>query len=257
MKKDNSGLWNASYGEVGATLKALQDQGIILSDLSLLRSDPILAKKVAEVIKSGRKKDPAIEAFAECLFDDNKNSRQIKSTWQRIYKKWFGLEKDFSDLQVPEHYDPRKHFAVIVAQGLTKNQIVAEMRLKFKVSLHKEDLDTSVNHNDRDAKNGDYIVLFNRNIEADEEFKDFPADQLKVMNHKGITLMERLLLEILYFDRTKKHLDISNRTLCTGSRYSDGYVPRVRWCSSGGGLGVGRCSPGFSDYGLRSREVVS
>ncbi|MFA5644143.1 MAG: hypothetical protein WC928_01290 [Patescibacteria group bacterium] len=190
-------------------------------------------------------------------FDDNKNSRQIKSTWQRIYKKWFGLEKNFSDLQVPENYDPRKHFAVIVAQGLTKNQIVAEMRLKFKVSLHKEDLDTSVNHNDRKAENGDYIVVFNKNVEADEEFKNYSANQLKAIEHKGITLLERLLLEILYFDRTKKHLDISNWTLCTGSRDSDGCVPDVGWNSSDGLLCVIWSYPDRSSDFLRSRAVVS
>jgi hypothetical protein len=196
------------------------------------------------------------EMFAK-KFDDNKNSRQIKATWQRIYKKWFGLQKDFSDLQVPEHYDPRKHFAVIVAQGLTMNQVVAVMKKRFKVYLYKEDLDASVIHNDRDAKNGDYIVLFNKNVEADEEFKNLSANQLKTINHKGITLMERLLLEILYFDRTKKHLDTSNWTLCSGSRYSDGYVPYVSWHSGYGELCVYWCDSGYSRDYLRSRTVVS
>ncbi|MDD3711368.1 MAG: hypothetical protein PHP37_02090 [Patescibacteria group bacterium] len=196
------------------------------------------------------------EIFAK-KFDNNKNSRQIKATWQRIYKKWFGLQKDFSDLQVPEHYDPRKHFAVIAAQGLTMNQVVAGMRKRFKVSLYKEDLDATVEHNDRDAKNGDYIVLFNKNIEADEEFKNLSANQLKTVNHKGITLLERLLLEVLYFDRTKKHLDISNGTLCSGSYGSGGNVPRVDWSSSDDELSVSWRGSGSSGDSLRSRAVVS
>lgn len=196
------------------------------------------------------------EMFAK-KFDDNKNSRQIKATWQGIYKRWFGLQKDFSDLQVPENYDPRKHFAVIVAQELTMNQVVAGMRKRFKVSLYKEDLDTSVVHNDRTAENGDYIVLFNKNVEADEEFKNLSANKLKTMGHKGITLMERLLLEVLYFDRTKKHLDISNWTLCSGSRSSGGSVPHVHWDSSDDGLVVFWCYPDGSDSSLRSRTVVS
>ena len=196
------------------------------------------------------------EMFAK-KFDDNKNSRQIKATWQGIYRKWFGLQKDFSDLQVPEHYDPRKHFAVIVAQGLTMNRVVAGMRKRFKISLYKEDLDTSVIHNDRTAENGDYIVLFNRNIEADEEFKNLSANQLKIVNHKGITLLERLLLGVLYFDRTKKHLDISNWTLCSGSRDSDGSIPYVRWHSGHAELRVFWYIPGYSRGFLRSRAVVS
>ena len=50
--KNNSGLWNATFGEIGATLKVLQDQGLTLEDLALLRSNKDLAKKVAEVIKA-------------------------------------------------------------------------------------------------------------------------------------------------------------------------------------------------------------
>jgi len=196
------------------------------------------------------------EMFAK-KFDDNKNSRQIKATWQGLYKRWFGLQKDFSDLQVPENYDPRKHFAVIVAQGLTMNQVVVGMKKRFKVSLYEEDLDASVVHNDRTAENGDYIVLFNKNVEADEEFKNLSANQLKTMSHEGITLLERLLLEVLYFDRTKKHLDISNWTLCSGSRNSDGYVPFVHWLSSDGKLRVSWDDPVCSHVFLRSRSVVS
>ena len=257
MKKDNSGLWNASYGEIGATLKSLQDQGITSPDLALLRSDSDLVKRVAELIKSNRKKDPSIEAFAKSIYDDNKNSRQIKATWQKIYKNWFGLQKDFSNLQIPENYDPRKHFAVIVAQGLTMNEIVASMIKRFSVYLYRDNLDASMTHNDRDAKNGDYIVIFNKNIEADEEFKNLSANKLKNMNHQGITLMERLLLEVLYFDKTKKHLDINNWTLCSGSRFSDGDVPFVHWNSYDVELYVFWCSPDHSNDDLRSRAVVS
>ncbi len=257
MKKDNPGLWNASYGEIGATLKSLQDQGITSTDLALLRSDSDLVKRVAELIKSNRKKDPSIEAFAKSIYDDNKNSRQIKAIWKRIYKNWFGLQKDFSNLQVPENYDPRKHFAVIVAQGLTMNEIVASMRKRFSVYLYRDNLDASITHNDRDAKNGDYIVLFNKNIEADEEFKNLSANKLKKMDHQGITLMERLLLEVLYFDKTKKHLDINNWTLCSGSRDSDGDVPYVCWDSIDDRLYVNWCHFEYFDADLRSRAVVS
>jgi hypothetical protein len=43
-----SGLWAASYGEIGATLKALQDQGIRVDHLARLRADPEYAKRVAQ-----------------------------------------------------------------------------------------------------------------------------------------------------------------------------------------------------------------
>jgi len=190
-------------------------------------------------------------------FDDNKNSRQIKAIWQKIYKQWFNLEKDFSAFKVPENYDPKKHFAVIVSQGLTMNEIIVAMRKKFKVYLYTENLDENVNQNDRTLEGGDYIVLFNRNVEADKEFKNISANQLKTMSHKGITLMERLLLEVFYFNETKKHLDIDNVTLCSGSRCSGGYVPHVHWDSDGDEVNVYWYDSDDSDDNLRSRAVVS
>ncbi len=41
----------------------------------------------------------------------------------------------------------------------------------------------------------------------------------------GITLRERMLMEIQYFKKTGNHLDIKGWTICSGSRRSDGYVP--------------------------------
>lgn len=203
---------------------------------------------------------PIYDLFSkECgkEFDGNKNSRQIKSTWQKIYKDWFGLKKDFSEIQTPQQYDPQKHFAIIVANGLMMKDIVIAMGKKFKVYLYTENLDKDVNQNDRTAEGGDYIVLFERNIESDEEFKNFSANQLKTMNHKGITLMERLLLEVLYFNETKKHLDINNITLCSGSRYDDGNVPNVNWNSDNDKLNVNWYNSGNSNDNLRSRVEVS
>lgn len=54
MKKKSTnqknGLWTASYGEIGATLKALQDNGVTLEHLAQLRAEPKYAKRVAEYI---------------------------------------------------------------------------------------------------------------------------------------------------------------------------------------------------------------
>lgn len=48
-----SGLWTASFGEVGATLKSLQDNGVSLDHLARLRSDPDYARRVAEYMLRG------------------------------------------------------------------------------------------------------------------------------------------------------------------------------------------------------------
>lgn len=70
---------------------------------------------------------------------------------------------------------------------------------------------------------------FAKNIEADEQYQNKSAKTLEKEGGEFITLRERLLLELLYFKETGKHLDIENWTLCAGSRCADGDVPGVGW----------------------------
>lgn len=238
--KNKSGLWNASFGQISATLKALEDQGLSLEEMALLRSDKSLVQEVVKLIKSRIKVETS----------------DILVVWQKIYHEWFGMEINISDLQVPESYDSEKHFLVLVAEGITMNTVVSAMRERFNVYLYTENLDTNVIENDRNSKDGDYFVCFNKSVEADEEYKNMSADELAKKEYKGITLLERLLLEVLHYSETKKHLDIENWTLCSGSRSSDGSVPCVHWNSDYDKLDVDWCLSDFSYDCLRSRVVV-
>ena len=111
---------------------------------------------------------------------------------------------------------------------------------------------------DRDPnRDGPYVVGFRRTVEADEENKDKSANQLAKANHKGITLPERLLLGAGFYVATGQHLDVVNWTLCTGSHYRDGDVPRVYWDSDDRKVVVDWCDPGGHGACLRSRSVVS
>lgn len=47
MESTTPGLWKSEFGELGATLKALQDRGVTLEHLARLRSDAVYADKVA------------------------------------------------------------------------------------------------------------------------------------------------------------------------------------------------------------------
>ena len=71
---------------------------------------------------------------------------------------------------------------------------------------------------------------FKKVQEADEENANKSADQLQEEGHEGITIRERILMELAYFEETGGHLDEKNWTLCAGSRYRDGNVPNARWC---------------------------
>lgn len=106
-------------------------------------------------------------------------------------------------------------------------------------------------------RKGNYTVCFKNVQEADEENKNLSANELKEKGVKGITLEERLLLEILYFKKTGKHLDIDNLTLCAGSRHHDGHVPCVDWSSDNRQVNVDWYNPDDSNDNVRSRSVVS
>jgi len=203
--------------------------------------------------------DPTpIYEFVAKLFDqpaDIPAYRQVKREWSKIYRKYFNFKLDFSNIFIPAYYNPDEYFVVIVAKGVTMNQAVVAMRKNFKVSLYTEDLDASVIKNDRVADK-DYCILFRKNIEADEDLKNLSANDMLERSHiKCITLLERLLLEIYYFNKTNKHLDVDNVTLCSGSRHSDGYVPSVDFDSADDEVRVDWYDPIDARGILRSRAA--
>ena len=176
------------------------------------------------------------------------------SDWQTFYRSVFGLELNFSGLRVPERQEGFDRLIVVV-QGMTPQKLYDKCAELFPCwKWTNRNLDEIV-ISDRTANNGPYAVRFRDRVEADEEFKNLSADQLKQMNVSGITLEEHLLFELKFFKETGQHLDIHNWTLCAGSRYAGGDAPRVVW--GGGRLRVGWCNPGVARVLLRSRQAVS
>jgi len=174
--------------------------------------------------------------------------------WQQFYHDLFGLEIDLLGLSVPAK---KKGFdrLVIVAQGMTLQRLYDNcVKLCPCWKWTDDDLDKIV-QSERTAKDGTYAVWFRDVVEADEELKNLSANDLKEKGIPGITLEERLLMELKYFKETGNHLDIKSWTLCSGSRCSDGRVPGVSWYS--GRLGVDWCRPGGAGGSLRSRRAVS
>lgn len=66
-----NGLWTASYGKIGATLKALQDYGVTLEHLARICAEPEFAKRVAEYILCGGIKYPERAKSAKTLMGKN------------------------------------------------------------------------------------------------------------------------------------------------------------------------------------------
>jgi len=148
-------------------------------------------------------------------------------------------------------FDLREKYIIINDDGKKKtSEIIAELRKLFPVWVYNEsEVDKEFPPPKKFTSRKFLLVQ-----EADEDLKNKSANDLKREGIAGITLRGRLLYELEYSKKTGQHLDIDNITLCAGSRYSDGGVPGVGWCS--GGLGVDWCYPGDSRAALRSRRAV-
>ena len=174
--------------------------------------------------------------------------------WQEFYQDVFGWDTDFSNLQIPPERDGFG-WLIVVTKGLTINLVFDKLTERTKTWRYTNDLDKAVTENDREP-NTDYCLWIRDRVEADEKNKNLSANQLKAKGIPGITLLERLILELFYFWKSRgQHLDLKNITLCAGSRLSDGSVPGVRW--NGGKLYVDWYNPGNQLDDLRTRSVVS
>ena len=222
---------------------------------TLLQTVPPLS--FADAKNIGDNKSPFMDdiraVFAKYSVEWQTNKALME--WFHFYKEHFGLEPNFATLNIPEQ---RAGFTrlIVVAQGVTIQQVYDKCKQLFGTWKYTDNsLDQAVPTNDRDTKNGHYAIWIRDRVEADEELKNKSANDLKKANTPGITLLERLLLELKYFKETGKHLDIENWTLCSGSRRSDGNVPYVFW--DGVKLGVDWYYVDDAYDYLRAREVVS
>ncbi|PCI30239.1 hypothetical protein COB55_00460 [Candidatus Wolfebacteria bacterium] len=174
-------------------------------------------------------------------------------SWELFYCEEFGENQDFSQLKIPEK---QKGFnrLIVVAKGMTMNLTYYACTRKFLCERYEKDLDAIVIENDSVSKES-YAIWVRDCVEADEGLKNLSAGDLLKRGIKGITLLERMLLELKYFRETGKHLDIENITLCSGSRFPDDRVPGASWRDGGFGVCWFCSADRFSR--LRSRAVVS
>ena len=194
-------------------------------------------------------------SFGQALPKSQPTQKTLQSQlrdWQSFYLKFFNLNKDFTNLRIPEEKEGL-NFLLILAQGLTPSQIYKVMTEHFQCWKYIDNLNTITS--DRTSQNGDYAIWLRNSQEADEDLKNLSANDLKAKNIQGITLEERLIMELFYWWKTAKHLDGRNWTLCSGSRGPDGSVPCVYW--HGARVRVDWSHPGYRLEGRRCRLVVS
>ncbi|MBI2100743.1 MAG: hypothetical protein HYT47_01885 [Candidatus Vogelbacteria bacterium] len=238
---------NSTVGSVSGTVLGM------LADLChKLQHGSLNREELARFLKRENPFDPSVVTVILTL-----------TVWQKVYQALgCALDESLWVEPAPGFWD------VYVQKGVTPERVVKAMRkLGIAVETLGVDLDAATNGRDeRDpGKSGAYRVRFRANVEADEEFKNFSADDIKARGIQSNTLTERLLLGLAYFivtedkgdDLDARHLDRDNTTLCVGSRHSDGKVPGVRWHRDYRQVYVHWHSPQSRCAGWRARSAVN
>jgi hypothetical protein len=174
--------------------------------------------------------------------------------WVDLYRRHFGIEVDLSNLHVAAKPD-YPCWPIVMVPSITNNQAFDACHKVFGAWRYENDLNTVRDIVKRPE--GAYVVWIKQTIEADPDLENVSATQIAERQLNTLTLRERPILELKYWDETKQHLDINNWTLCAGSRDADGYVPSVGWDSLARRLGVSWYDVGYSDSRLRARAAVS
>ncbi|HUD03940.1 MAG TPA: hypothetical protein VMR73_00410 [Candidatus Paceibacterota bacterium] len=151
--------------------------------------------------------------------------------WRKIYaEEGIGLPSDEELLKLIPMRQVGFNWLVIVPKGMTVNQAWAMAKKRFKCWKYtNSDLESVLSESERGETKAISITWFRDRVEADKEMKNLSANDLEGKSVKGITLLQRILLEVKYFTETGKHLDLEDWTLCSGSRFADGRVPGASW----------------------------
>jgi len=203
--------------------------------------------------------DGSITIIMFAAFLQHKNPfaiSDIRVEWQEFYRKYFRMSVDFSDVQIPDNSGGFDR-AIFIPKGLKINDVLKAIRKQFPTWSYEEDPDKDVIENIRQSDRN-YAIRIRERVEADEEFKDTSANSLRERGVNVITLLERLVFELKYFSETSEHLDVSNVTLCAGSRGRVGGVPYVSWrADHRGELRIDWCPPDVTSVRIRARQAVS
>jgi hypothetical protein len=175
------------------------------------------------------------------------------AAWLDFYRRIFGKEVDLASLTVAAK--PLDCWPIVVVPGVTNNDAFDACKKQFGAWRWTDDLNTIRDVVARPA--GAYCTWVKAFVEADPDLANVSAETIAKRGLSTLTLLERLILELKYFDETKQHLDIKNWTLCAGSRYADGDVPGVRWFPADRKLSVDWTPPRNADSNLRARAAVS
>jgi hypothetical protein len=180
------------------------------------KAEPFQASKTSVLIRTRR---------SYPYFDE------VFDYWRELWRMQLGIKSpDFAGITPFAAHPGYRPLIMPKHERITAQRLLDICRERFKCWKYTNNsLDNVVVMNTRDPRKGSYVAWFRDRVEADEELSNLSAIELEKRKIPGITLLEREVMEYDYFNRTNGHLDIDNMTICPGSRYLCGDLPRVRW----------------------------
>ncbi len=190
--------------------------------------------------------------------------------WEALYDHYFGNmggsfnKVGLNNLLIPSI--PIDGQLLLVGKDIHIGQVIYTCKQSFNVNMEGYDVGDLMSQlclEERSAKEP-YSVIVKKIVNASEDRKygGKSIDDLKMdfPNYSGITLLERVLYELLHFSLTGNHLDTEDYsdTICTGSYFTGRGFPTVRYSTKMNELQISCLPgdtyiPGNNDY---AREVI-
>lgn len=183
--------------------------------------------------------------------------------WEMVYAK-MGMTAQYAHFQrLHRVQENPSTWTIPVLEGLTCEHLISvNQSLGIVVWCCVDNIDKEiVDLKTRAVPKGSYAVRFNRNIDADMDTADIPADVLTDRQHLGMAPIEWFLLDIGCYTTFHQHLDRGSITMCPNFRFSGRgagarVVPGIDWDNVHGKIFVfGYKSSDCEGGALRSRTA--
>ena len=151
------------------------------------------------------------------------------SDWKKFYRDVFRINVDLSGIKIPERTTGFDRLIVVIPQ-MTMRTLFEKCDQMFGVwKYFSGEIDDDFVQSERKAAKGAYAIWVKDAIDSDEELKNISKKEFGAKAFYGMTLPERLLMELKFHNETGGHLDLNSATICSGSNFSSWKIPMVFW----------------------------
>lgn len=192
-------------------LHVLGDISIASEDAETWKNDPETFKRRIEHLLRLSVKNKAFKSTAIAM-------------WESFYERHFKKKFDFSDVVIPEK-PPEGNWSLLIIADISLAQIVKRcgyLNMFWEENCYPdpEKMKKQTLWDKRDPKNGPYAIWVKDIQEAEAISDDIDLTETE-------TLLERLIHGIRFRETNGILLDMKSCTVCAGSLYPEGTVPKV------------------------------